>query len=288
MIAIDNQITEFISTNAVNPTTEYNPATTYIVDDNARYENYVYKSVQDPNLGNLPTETLYKSWIEWDPANDYAMLDYFRETETEFPSDSDGVVIFERGYKEALLIAQFNSEEITIEYLDDTNTVIDANDTETHDFGTIMTKYDIYTYITAPFTYDETQVLYRPIKRIGTRVRVTFKRAANSNTCGVFFAGSVTDFGTTLDKVNLSGVKYGKIEARKADFNTIIEKGELMQNLERSRVASNSILAFVIDPSETTAHNNIVIIGKLDVYSGTAENASKNTMSFSIEQNVRK
>ena len=51
MIAIDNDITAFISTNATNPTDAYNPLTTYIVGDEARYENYIYKSVQASNLG---------------------------------------------------------------------------------------------------------------------------------------------------------------------------------------------------------------------------------------------
>lgn len=288
MIAIDNDLTEFISTNATNPTPAYSDTTTYSVGDVARFQNYVYKSAQDNNIGNNPLETLNISWIEWDPANDYAMLDYYRETITKFPSDTDGVVIFERGYKDTILIGQFNSETITIEYLDDTNTVIDANDTEVYTFGTIMSKYDIYTYIYGEFSYDETQVLYKPIKRVGTRVRVTFSRGFNENHCGIFFAGNAIDFGTTLNQVNLGGVKYGKVEARKADFQTDVKRGELMQKLEQSRVASNNIYAFVIDPSETSSHNNIVIIGRLDVYSGTAEKADKNLMSFSIEQNVRK
>jgi len=166
--------------------------------------------------------------------------------------------------------------------------VLDVNDTEIYDFNALMSKYDIYTYIYGEFTYESTVNLYKPLKRKGTRVRVTFKRGLDANECGIFFAGNTIDFGTTINQVNLSGLKYGKIEARKADFETYVDKRALMQKLEQSRIASNTVLAFVVDPIENTSHNHIVIIGKLDNYSGVADNSEDNIMSFSIEQNIRK
>jgi len=138
MIAIKNNVTSFLSTNATDPTTAYDSATTYLTGDERRYENYIYKSTHDNNIGNDPLLTNLKDWVEWNPANDYAMLDYYRETATSFPTDADGVVIFERGLNEVILIGAFNSEQITVEYLDNTNTVINPADTETYGFSTLM------------------------------------------------------------------------------------------------------------------------------------------------------
>lgn len=289
MIAIKNRIEQFIYTNAINPTIPYNPTLTYSVAEEARFENYVYKSVQDNNLGNDPLTTLNISWILWNPANDYAMLDYYRETATNFPDGEDGVVIFERtSYYDSLLIGEFNANEITIEYLDDTNTVIDANDTETYSFSPYANKYNPYWYIYGAFEYDKTRIMYQRIKRIGTRVRITFKGGAGNNYCGLLFAGNSVDFGETLDEVNLSSVEYGKLLAREVNFSTIMDKSNLMKNLEQTKESSNDIFAFVIDPSENTSHNNIVVIGKIKNHSGVARIASKNIMNFTIEQNIRK
>jgi len=67
-----------------------------------------------------------------------------------------------------------------------------------------------------------------------------------------------------------------------------MDKKELMFNLAKADANDNEVMAFVIDPSETSSHNNIVIIGMFKEHSGTAENMSKNIMQFQIEQNIRK
>ena len=85
-----------------------------------------------------------------------------------------------------------------------------------------------------------------------------------------------------------TNVRYGKRLAREASFETIMQKNKLMYNLEKANTNSDEILGFVIDPSTDSAHNNMVIIGKLTDFSGVGENNSKNKMSFKIEQNIRK
>lgn len=288
MIAIKNIISTFVSTNAVGHTTVFSEAETCATGDERRFENFVYKSTHENNTGNIPTETLNRDWVEWEPANDYAMIDYFRETATLFPDDEDGVVVFDRLGADAMLITDTNSEQIVVEYLDDLNNVIDPADTETYTRSVYMTKYDIWTYIFGKFIFDETQVLYTPIKMIGTRVRVTFKRDGFSNSVGTFFAGERIDFGATLDSVPLSNTKYGKKLARQASFTTTMDRDLLMYNLNQADVNSDEVMGFVIDPSENSRYNNLVIIGKLIDHSGTARNSSKNHIEFKVEQNIRR
>ena len=280
-----NEIESFLETTAINPTTAYTVGESVVVGDERRYENYVYKATADFTTSGYPNDmnNLYVKWVEWNPANDYAMLDYYRETVTNFTGD--GYVIFERGVTESLTIGEFNATKITIEYLDDLDTVLD---TEIYDFNALLNKYDPYTYIYGEFELDTTSVIYTSIKRKGTKIKVSFENSYGAdNYCGLFSAGISIDMGKTLDKVSFSVVEYGTKIANQASFNTIVEKSKLMYTLEKANISFNDIVVFIIDESELTSHNNMVVLGKLKVYSGVGENSEKNSLSWTIEQNIR-
>ena len=280
-----NEIETFLETTAINPTTIYTIGELVSVGDERRYENYVYKATYDHTTSGYPNDmgNLYVKWVEWNPANDYAMLDYYRDTVTNF--NGNGYVIFERGSKTSLTIGEFNATKITIEYLDLFNNILD---TDEYSFDAFLNKYDPYTYIYGEFYQDTTSVIYQAVKRLGSKIKVSFENSYGANNyCGLFSAGSSIDMGKTLDKVNFSVVEYGTKIANQANFNTIVDKNKLMYTMEKAKISFNDILVFIIDESELSFHNNMIILGKLKVYSGVGENLGKNSLSWTIEQNIR-
>ena len=283
MIYVAQAIDQFVSTNAINPTVAYSGLTTYAVGEEARIGTIVYKSTIADNLDSYPPENLEETWIDWDVANDYAMLDPLEETATNWTGD--GIVVFARGSMDTIGIGKFNSTQITIEYLDAIDTVLE---TETYNFSYYTNMYDPYTYGYGGFEFDSSQVVYKTIQRIGVNIRVTFSNSGNANYCGFLIAGYAQNMGDTLNKVQFRDIKYGKRLASESKFNTIMDKNQLMNNLSKAKQNINNSLMFVIDPSESSSHNNMVVLGKIKDYSGVGELASKNEMSWTIEQEIRK
>jgi hypothetical protein len=280
MVAITQNIENFTSTNALNPIALYNPSTIYATNNLVREMDRVYKSITSGNLGHYPPNNLYEHWFDWDVSNEHAMLDFIEETITNFAGD--GVVVFERGANEAIAIGNFLASVVTIEYLDVLDAVVY---TEVYEFPFLGARIDAYSYIYADFVSIQTQTIYKPIKRIGINIRVTFSRSTRSTFCGIFTAGRVIDLGETLDTVNLTNKIIGFDNKRNATFSTLVDNASLNLVLEFGQSNKDVPMLFVIDPSETTKHQSLAIIGKITNISGVANNFEKNQISWEITQN---
>lgn len=280
MLLVTNDIDSFLTSNALNIVAKYDETNPYIVADLARESSRIYKSIINPNLDNYPPNNVNKFWIDWEASNEYAMLDLYEATLTNFAVD--GIVTFNRGTKEVIAIGNFNAREITVEYLDDLDAVLD---TETYLFPHLGKRIDDYSYIYADFEKSTSQAVYRPLQRLGTKIRVTLKAGGLSTYCGFLVAGKAIDMGKTLDKVNFKSSTVGYDKKRVASFNTMVKKTELIPTLDLGDEYHEVPMLFVIDPSENSSHQNMVTIAKITQHSGDGENMEVNTISWEITQN---
>ena len=170
----------------------------------------------------------------------------------------------------------------------DLRTVIDpVLDTDIYTFSVNGNVWDLWSYIYGGFTDTVVETIYTQLKRVGTTIRVTFSFGGNATYCGYFIVGIATDMGATLDKVKFPYKKIGKYVTNVADFKTIVDKVELMRKTNEAKLLADEVVLFVIDPSETTSHNNMIILGKITKCEGIGENLEANTISWQIEKNIQ-
>lgn len=281
MLSVSQNILSFLDSTATNIISEYDEATTYIGGDEVRVDSRIYKSISDANVGNYPPDNIDTFWMDWEASNEHAMLDLFEDTATQFPAT--GVVTFERtDHNEVIAIGNYDAETVTIEYLDDLDVVLD---TETYISSFIGGRVDAYSYIYADFEASQIEVVYRPLQRLGIKIRVTFIREGLSTYCGFMVSGKVVDLGDTLDVVNLNNKIVGYERKRVATFTTIMDKDLLMTTLELGEAIFDEPLLFIIDPNENSSHSNIVMIAKVSKCEGSGENNTKNKISWELTQN---
>jgi len=112
---------------------DYNPATTYTLEDStsltddsvALYDNYYYRSLVTGNLGFTPTDPKYlgTKWMKWQVSNRYAMIDLSAQSKS-IVVGGDLIVEFARGDIETLGIGNFEATDVIIEHYNSGNGVI--------------------------------------------------------------------------------------------------------------------------------------------------------------------
>lgn len=280
MIAINQALDEFVSSNADNIIAEYDSLTTYGVAEKVREGSRIYQSISDANLGNLPSENIDKKWMDWEASNEYAMLDLFEETKTNFTAD--GIVKFERLSKEVVAIGNFNATTIKIEYLDDNDVVLE---TETYEFPHLGQRVDLYSYIYAAFVSKTQEVVYKPLKRLGTFIRISFLKSGNATECGYMISDRAINLGDTLDKVSFSSSRIRAKNKKKASFSTITQKENLNNILQFGRDYEDIPMLFIIDSDENSSHQKMATIARISTCDGIGENMQINTINWELTQN---
>lgn len=379
MIFIPQDITEFTYDNIKSLVKLYDSTVNYAVGALARVGSWQYKSTIENNLGKYPLDYLDKYWYDkWAPANDYAMLDLFADTKTEWTAD--GIIEFSRGSKDSIGIGNFNATTITVEYLDslsgvvsgltiatsvdlnstiasgliyvdlvrfdfedtsklfiaskdtyvdidtdglpiytevangapaptltspnqriakvvtdvdnitsveDLRTIIDpVLDTQIYTFSNNGEVWDEWTYGYGGFTDSVSETIYTPLLRKGVAIRVTFSSGGGSTYCGYLVAGVAFNMGKTIDKVSFPDKRIGTQKVSVANFTSSVLKTQLMRKISDAKTRINDNMLFVIDESESTSHNNMIILGKIIKVDGTGENLENNFISWQIEQNI--
>ncbi len=280
MISVTQEIDNFLTTNATGTTAVYVPTTAYAANALVRELDRVYKSIGGGNLGNYPPNTKNKFWYDFVVSNEFAMLDMLDDTVTNFTAN--GIVTFTRGTKEVIAIGNFQATQVLVQYLDASDVLLD---TDTYDFSSLGNRVNKFEYIYADFSTSQTQAIYKPLKRIGTKVKVTFSRGGLSTYCGMFVAGKATDLGQTLDKVNFVNRLIGFDKKRTASFQTTVKNNLFNLILDYGKTMQNVPLLFVIDPQSNSSHQNLVTIAKITDSSGTAETHEYNQISWELTQN---
>ena len=285
MIYIKQAIDNFTYSNIVSTVSEYSPTTNYLLGDMVRVGSYNYKSLYGtvalPNVGKDPLSNLGTAWFEYEVSNQYAMLDMFSETRTYWTDN--GIVEFLRGNKDTLIIGNFTASLVTVEYLNVLDVVID---TKIYTYSNNGGRNSPWTYYITPFSDSNNNVIYLPILRKGVKIRVTFSKDGNATNCGYLHAGRAIFMGKTLEDVSFQNKKIGNRNARVADFQTTLDKVSLMGKSDTASLLIDVPMAFIIDESENSSHQNMVILGKITKCDSNANNFEKNRISWQIEQNI--
>ena len=287
MIFVEQVITEFTYSNITETVEAWNPTTEYLVGEKARVGSYHYKSTYGteaiPNIGKEPLTNLGLAWVklENEPSNTYACLDPYEETKTTW--EADGILEFERGSKNTLGIGNFTATQVKIEYVNALNEVID---TQIFNYSINTQVFDIVSYIYAPVTTSQNRVVYVSLKLKGTKIRVTFSRGGASTDCGYMIAGIAMNMGTTLNKVDFPFTTIGTKIQEVANFNTSLPKNRVLLDAKEAKALINKTMMFIIDESENSSHQNMVIVGKIKQCSPSAEVATENQISWQIEQTI--
>ena len=285
MIYIPQEIVNFTYSNIVTTVPDYSLTTNYLVGQLSRYGNYhyisTYGTVSLPNVGKTPLQNLGLAWLEYEPSNIYACLDPFEETKTTWIAN--GIIEFERGAKDNLGIGGFKAKQVTIEYRDDVGTILDS---QTFTFLPNNQVFDLWTYIYSDFSDSTDEIIYLPLLRKGTRVRVTFSNDGADTNCSFFIAGKAVDMGLTDSGVNFPDKRIGSKTVKVADFTTTVLNSELTRKITAAKRLVDEPMLFIIDPTTSSVHQNMIVLGKITQCSGTGENKAYNTISWQLEQTI--
>ena len=285
MIYVKQLIDEFTYSNIVETVSAWSPTTNYLVGQKARVGSYIYVStygtVTLPNINKPPLTNLGLSWIklENEPSNTYACLDPYEETKTTWVAD--GILEFKRGAKDTLGIGNFTATQVKIEYRNDAGDILDEQ-TYTYSINTIVFEHISYTY--APVTTSTARVIYLPLKRKGTKIRVIFSRGGLSTDCGYIIAGIATNMGKTLNTIQINKTQIGSKIQKTYSFTTTTSKETLMLKSAEADTKIDTPMMFIVDETETSSHQNLVVIGTIQEDNPTAENATENQTSWQIKE----
>ena len=282
MIYCNQEIGSFTDSNIVYLAEAYSQDVTYGIGDLVRVGKYQYKSTLDGNLGNNPLSKLGIYWIKWQSANDFAALDLFSESKTEWTGD--GWVEFDRLSKDVIGIGNFKATQVLIKYYDDSHILLD---TEEYNFSNNGNVYDEWSYGYSEFTDSTSRVIFKYLERIGTTMRIEFIDSNDTNTyCGFLVSGRAVDMGDTLDNVSFPDKRIGSRTVNVANFSTTMDKSLILRRTSSAKSLVDEPMLFIIDPLESSSFDNLVILGKINKVDAVFENMNKNNISWEIEQQI--
>lgn len=184
-------------------------------------------------------------------------------------------------------LAKVVTDGTAITSVEDLRTVIDpVLDTDTYNFIGYLYKKDFWTRLTAPFNTTAAKTVYQNLKRVGTTVRVTFSDGGYNTFCGFCVAGYATNAGATLDQVSFTDRTIGTKTASVASFKTIFDKSDLTSIMYAGKALKGVEMMFAVDPSTDSVFDNMVFLAKITKCDGVAEVATKNTITWELEQNI--
>ena len=281
MTIIPQNITGWEDNNIVHNAELFNPLTTYGVGDFARVDKYVYRSTLANNEGNNPLTSLGLYWIEWEPANDYAMLDLDSD-KTVTSWTGDGWVKFRRGAATALGIGFFKANIVKIEYLGNDNNILD---TENYEFTNNVGVWDVWTYGYGGFNTSTNEVIFLPLRIIGTYIKVSFINTLGGSTyCGFFISGVAEEFGTTIDGVRYTDKLVSNRSLKIASFSSYFPKTEMNRKYTTAQKYKDDYALVVIDDSTDSKFNFLTVLGKITKIEPTFEYTELNQISWEVEQ----
>lgn len=285
MIYISQEIDEFIYSNIISTVPVYSSTTNYLLGDLVRYGNYHYKATYGtetlPNVGRLPIDNIGLAWFEYEPSNIYACLDPFGETKTTWTAD--GIAEFTRGQKDTIGIGNFTATSVTIEYRNALDVVLDF---EVLNYSSNTYVTDEWEYGYADFTSSTNAIIYKPLKLLGSKIRIIFENNGAGTDCGFLTAGKAVYMGKTLSGVSFPHKKIGRKVVPVANFNTEVRDTELTVKITEASAKVNEVMLFVVDESLNSRHGNIVFLGQITDVNGEATTSEFNQISWQIEQNI--
>ena len=160
-----------------------------------------------------------------------------------------------------------------------------------------------YNYIYSPYTlHTDREKVFDVNIALGSSVRVSLLSdlGVEEVACGFMVAGLGEDMGDTLYGVNFSFNSYsvrntdefGTLTITKrgvqelVDFETSISSPNLQDTLYKIRDIHDEVVAFILDPSNTSVYNNLVTFGIIESVNTVLANAVLSTVSWSISETI--
>lgn len=218
---IDFQISQLISSTAVEAYANYSSGTTYSIGQRIIYSNRIYESLINSNTNNQP-DTNPSKWLDFGPSNKTAMFDNKVSTKTTATTSLTVVVrpgaIFDT-------VALINSEAAVVKV-----TVRDGlGGTIVYENTAGMTGTESFSYYDYFFNdplVKRTQVVFYGIPPF-VNAHITFEFTNSSGSpvsCGVAVYGSVYSFGGTQYGASAGVIDYSVKETDEYGNITFVER----------------------------------------------------------------
>lgn len=231
-------ISQLLSTNAVDAYADYNAATSYSKGDRVHYSDAYWESLVNTNVGNTPS-TSPSSWLNIGPCNIVAMFDNSISTETSSPtpltfSIKPGQII------NSIAVLGITGTSLNIQVLDSVGGTEVYNKTFSLD-GTIIT--DWYAYFFEPYDIRDTVVITDIPPYANCVINVTLT-GDSTVSIGNFIYGNYTDIGSVQYGVGF-GIRDYSVKETDDFGNTVFVKRAYSKRMEPSLMLDNTRLNYV-------------------------------------------
>ncbi|MBR7747463.1 hypothetical protein [Undibacterium baiyunense] len=206
---------------AVNADADYAPATTYVFGAKVTFENYIYKSLQNGNLGNQPDLTTSAAWWALQgPANKWAMFD--DEVQTQTTATSTLSTTIDASYVNSISCTNIAGSSVTVTVKKDAVTIY----TRTLDLAdySLIGDWSDYYFSEHEFQSEFSLTDLPPVP--GVQIIVTITKPSNTVAIGHLIIGRLLDVGLEQYGLNREGIdhtiattdKFGKLTREKQAY----------------------------------------------------------------------
>lgn len=291
---LQQQITDFTSTNLTEVHLPWSAAISYAVDAIVLVGTELYTSIVAANQGNEPIleANLDIKWFKSGVSNKFSMLDLASNTKAVFTGSM--FVEFTQGTMRTLAIGNYGADSITVEV----RTAGIVTYTYTTASSTNLYVYDWWSYLYTPYGYAVNRAIKIELPTIGDTVRIIFNKSAESTetSCGFLVGGSAIEMGESLFgvgfKFNSFATKefdtFGTLKITKrsvqdlVDFTTEISSYDLTRVKRNIKEIYNDIVCFIVDDSDNETYENIITFGIIQDASIILNGPVLSTVAWSI------
>ena len=307
---VSQKITSFTYSNVEELYDQWSPTTTYGVElippyTNAAtvlHRNFYWRSTSTGNLGNEPIDekgNVSSEWIVVSPAHLSSILDLSSNSRCTITGE-DLILEFAKNYEiQTLIVGRFMGIEIVIEYLDETDEVIETDSYNYED--------EQYNNIIDDITYDYAQIqeivnrnrLIR-LKLIGEKIRLTLVRNPTTDTAYISFLtggeeyqlgnidGSIDRTNNTVVERKLDttrGVLFDKtIISQNYSFVFLVPRVLQPEMRRKGEEIKDKVNTFILDNRENSEFEYIITLAQLKSDSDSIGNADYINFRWAIEE----
>ena len=301
MRIVQNKITDYLSINVTETETAWSSGSLYYYADEVRQGHFIYKyagenqtnTKDDPEVTYDRDKETYSVWVRVRPTNYWAALDEKTFTRT-VKADSLVIELTNNDYDTVALL-NLNATDVTIELIDLTTT--DVLYTSSYDLNNTIDIVDEKSFWYNQFDYSTIVYEQNVPLLTNTKLKITINYTGDAVGVGRLIAGSSTYIGTTLYPATLDQITYSRFntdifgntdlqqgQTTKQQSYTVIAPNSRIPFLERKRKELTAIpLLFVMDDSETSNLDNLLVYGYFTSAPFSISNGSATNISVNIK-----
>lgn len=309
MRVLRQEITEYISTNLVQPRSEWSDTTTYTANQEVTYKNHIYRSMVDSNVGVNPSLNTGK-WLLFGVDNSFAGIDLHSLTASQI---DDGLDYIEFEFASVgftmLAFRGVMGASIDLYEYDDVGTQI--NYTNRSILPERLCSINWYNYYYCPTQSDSIE-LNPNVQSIDTifdvilprtakmKIRIN-KRADGRAKVDTMVGGSYFDIGATrfgiaggfIDHSVRKTDDYGITKITKRNVQETM-KGEIVIDALRTQSVKRFIkdncmgetVVFIADESDDSKYENLTMLGYITDFEVVIDNGVKSFGTIEIEESL--